>query len=73
MIVNYKRLEAENRLNAFRHYVKAWKKQDPDTVEVEGDIYRYKTKRGIVKRFKSCDHFDLEAIRVEGFGFKPLQ
>lgn len=71
-MIDYKRLEAENRLNAFKHYVKAWKKQDPDTVEVKGDVYSYKTKRGVVKRFKSCGHA-LAPVRVNGFGFMPLE
>ena len=49
---NVKELVEENRLNAFKQYVKDWKKQNPDTVELNNGIYSYKTKRGIVKTFQ---------------------
>ena len=61
-----------NKVNAFKHYVKCWKKQDPDTVEVDGDIYSYKTKRGLIKRFKNC-RCASASIKVNGFGFEPIQ
>ncbi len=61
-----------NKLKAFKHYVEAWKKQDANTVTVEEDIYSYTTKRGCVKKFKSVKA-STAPIRVNGFGFEPIQ
>ena len=60
-----------NKLKAFKHYVEVLKKQDANTVTVEGDIYSYRTKRGIVKSFKSCK-CATAVIKVNGFGFEPI-
>lgn len=60
-----------NELNAFKHYVEKWKNQNPNTVEVDGNIYSYKTKRGVIKRFRSCKHATA-TIKVNSFGFEPI-
>lgn len=67
------RIILENRLSAFKHYVSAWKKQDPDTVCVDGDIYSYVTKRGVTKRFRFVRNGYPATIKVEGFGFEPIE
>lgn len=61
-----------NKLKAFKHYVEVWKKQDPNTVTVENDVYTYQTKRGVKKKFKSVEA-SKATIKVNGFGFKPIQ
>ena len=63
----------KNRMNAFRQYVRDWKKQDPDTVTRNGDIFTYRTKRGLVKRFKAHETVPCEAgaFKVQGFWFVP--
>lgn len=61
-----------NKLKAFKHYVEVWKKQDVNTVTVEGDIYSYTTKRGVVKKFRNIK-VTKAPIKVNGFGFEPIQ
>ena len=63
-------LISENRLKAFKHYVRAWKGQDPGTVKVDGELYSYTTKRGIKKRFKATNK--PTPLKVEGFYFEPV-
>lgn len=41
----------KNRMHAFTCYVRDWKKQDPSIIERNGEIFSYRTKRGLVKRF----------------------
>lgn len=43
----------KNRRDAFTHFVEVIKKQNKDTITVNGDIFSYNTKRGIVKKYKS--------------------
>lgn len=62
----------KNELNAFKHYVSAFKKQNPETVSFDDGIYSYKTKRGVVKRFKSTKSKNA-TIRVNGFLFEPIE
>ena len=61
-----------NKLEAFKHYVECWKKQNPDTVTVDGDIYSYITKKGLTKSFRSVK-CSTASIKVNGFGFEPIQ
>ena len=67
-----------NRRKAFEHFVECWKKQDKSTVTVNGNVYTYKTKRGITKKyigfnsFKEYEKSELytkKAEHVEGFYF----
>ena len=62
----------KNRLNAFTCYVRDWKKQDPSTIEHNGDVFSYRTKRGLVKRFVPTERFSEGSIRVQGFFFKEF-
>ena len=68
---DYESIIKQNRLAAFKQYVGAWKKQNPDTVKVEGDIYSYRTKRGLVKRFRASDK--VTSLKVNSFYFEEIQ
>lgn len=68
----------ENRKKSFEHFVEAWKKQNKDTVSVNGNEYSYTTKRGIVKKYIAFNNFDEykkselyknKAEKVNGFYF----
>lgn len=48
----------KNRRDAFTHFVEVIKKQNKDTITVNGDIFSYITKRGIVKKYKAFKSFD---------------
>lgn len=73
----------KNRKEAFEHLVEI-KKQDKNTVVVEGNIYSFKTKRGITKRyiaFVSWDEYKKSGLiykanykleRVNGFIFVEI-
>lgn len=69
--MDYKKQIQENALASFRHYVSAWKKQNPNTVKVDGDIYEYTTKKGIIKRFRLTDK--RTNLRVNGFNFEEIK
>lgn len=62
----------QNRMYAFTCYVRDWKKQDPGTIERSGDIFSYRTKRGLVKRFQAVRNSSDATVRVQGFFFKAL-
>lgn len=77
----YEELREKNRLDAFKHYVTAWKKQNATTIEVHGDFYCYKTKKGIIKKFwavskfsdyKNSEFYNNELIKVNGFMFVEI-
>ena len=71
-----------NRRKAFEHFVECWKKQDKSTVNVNGNKYSYKTKRGILKEYiafksfkeyqKSDYYMGYEMVKVEGFIFVEI-
>ena len=61
-----------NRLFAFTCYVRDWKKQNPDTVKREGDVFSYTTKRGVVKRFRSVSNARDASFKAQGFWFKEI-
>ena len=71
-----------NREDAFRHFVKAIKKQSTETIEFEDGIYTYKTKTGKVKVYRYYDSFkkyadsehypDKKPERVNGFIFVEI-
>ena len=63
-------LADKNRLEAFKHYVSEWKKQNADTVTYMDGIYSYTTKRGIIKLFVSSNK--PTTIKVNGFYFSEL-
>lgn len=46
-----------NKLAAFRHFVEVIKKQNKETVTVNGNVYSYTTKRGLVKRYVGFNSF----------------
>ena len=69
--MDYSELIRQNRMQAFLHYVKDWKKQDVSTVKVEGDIYSYRTKRGIKHRFRATRN--VTTLKVQGFYFEELK
>lgn len=48
----------KNRRDAFIYFVEAIKRQNKDTINVNGDIFSYVTKRGIVKKYKAFKSFD---------------
>ena len=62
----------KNRMNAFTSYVRDWKKQGPSTIERNGEIFSYRTKRGLVKRFIPAERFSEGSIRVQGFFFGEI-
>ena len=70
MAVNYGELAKKNRKEAFIRYVRDWKKQDASTVEIHGDTYSYKTKRGVVKSFRATS--EVTPLKVWGFYFQAL-
>lgn len=70
----------KNRYNAFVHLVEM-KKQNPETIEVNGDDYSYKTKRGILKNYRffktfeayrKSEYYENRLERVNGFLFVLL-
>lgn len=74
------KLIEENRLNAFKHFVDVIKKQNAETVEVNGDVYSYTTKRGKKKFYKAWDSLrqcldagiENKIVRVQTFVFTEL-
>ena len=70
MLVNYHELIKENRKYAFTCYVRDWKKQDPNTIEIDGDIYSYRTRRGVKHSFRATKN--VTALKVQGFYFEKL-
>lgn len=48
----------KNRRDAFTHFVEVIKKQNKDTITVNGNTFSYITKRGIVKKYKAFKSFD---------------
>ena len=70
----------KNRYNAFVHLVEM-KRRNPETIEVDGDEYSYKTKRGLLKKYKvfksfkaytNSEYYDNKLERVNGFLFVLL-
>lgn len=75
------RIEA-NKLAAFKHFVKCWKKQDENTVVVNGDEYSYTMKGGVVKKYvgfnsfneyKNSEFYSQHPERVCGFIFVEIK
>lgn len=62
----------ENRLFAFTCYVRDWKKQNPDTIRRDGDVFSYTTKRGVVKRFTTVKNARDATFKAQGFCFKEI-
>ena len=71
MLVNYQALAEKNRMYAFICYVRDWKKQDPGTIQRNGDVFSYRTKRGTEKRFSVATEKDY-SLKVQGFHFKEI-
>lgn len=63
----------KNRLFAFKCYVRDWKKQDENTVTTDGDVFSYKTRRGIVKKFQAVSNAQNSSFKVQGFYFAELK
>ena len=63
----------ENRLFAFKCYVRDWKKQDENTVKSDGGVFSYTTKRGIVKKFQAVSNARNSSFKVQGFYFAELK
>lgn len=70
-----------NKRAAFEHLVEI-KKQDKNTVAVEGNIYSYKTKRGLLKRYvgfysyeayRKSEYYTIQPERCNGFLFVLLK
>jgi hypothetical protein len=75
--LNHNALVEANRLEAFKHYVEAWKKQDPQTVKLENGVYSYKTKRGTEKKYQAIKEKDASKyhglIKVNTFLFTEIE
>lgn len=80
--INMDAVREQNKLNAFKHFVGAIKKQNPDTVEVDGNIYSYRTKRGLLKRyihfptfkeFVNSEYYNNRMEKVNGFIFVEIK
>ena len=70
----------KNKKAAFQHLVE-YKKQNKDTVSINGNEYSYTTKKGIVKKYirfnsfaeyQKSELYPHHAERVEGFYFVAL-
>lgn len=70
-----------NKQEAFKHFVEAIKKQNKDTVIVNGNEFSYTTKRGLIKKFIGFNSFDEykkselypnKAEQVNGFYFVAI-
>jgi|GEM_PF-2777799 len=72
MLVNYESLTEKNRLYAFTCYVRDWKKQNPETIKRDGDVFSYRTKRGVEKRFAVANDKNY-SLKVQGFYFKEIK
>lgn len=48
----------KNRRDAFAHFVEVIKRQNKDTINVNGDIFSYVTKRGVTKKYKAFKTFE---------------
>ena len=71
----------ENKKKSFEHYVVVWKKQNKDTISVNGNKYSYITKKGVLKEFivfntfneyKNSELYPNKAEKVNGFYFVPV-
>ena len=71
----------KNRVNAFTHFVEVIKKQNKDTISINGDIFSYSTRSGVIKKYKAFKSFDAyrksdmyenRMERVNGFIFVEL-
>lgn len=71
-----------NRQEAFKYFVEVIKKQNKDTVVVNGNEFSYTTKRGLIKKFIGFNSFDEykkselypnKAERVKGFYFVAIE
>lgn len=69
-----------NKRAAFEHYVEH-KKQNKETVAVNGNLFLYTTKKGVVKRFigfnsfneyKKSELYPHKAEQINGFFFVPV-
>lgn len=67
---DYKTLIEKNRKAAFICYVRDWKKQDINTIDISDGIYSYTTKRGIKKSFRATDK--VSPLKVQGFYFEAI-
>lgn len=72
----------KNKLAAFKHFVKCWKKQDENTVVVNGNEFSYTTKGGLVKKYagfnsfneyKNSEFYPQHPERVNGFVFVGIK
>lgn len=70
-----------NKKEAFQHFVEVIKKQNKETVVVNGNEYSYTTKRGLVKKFigfnsfneyKKSELYSNKAEQVNGFYFVAI-
>ena len=71
-----------NKLAAFTHFVKCYKKQDENTVVVNRNEYSYTTKNGLVKKYvgfnsfneyKNSEFYPQHPERVCGFIFVEVK
>ena len=71
-----------NRQEAFKHFVEVIKKQNKDTVVVNGNEFSYTTKRGLIKKFigfnsfaeyKQSELYPNKAEQVNGFYFVAIE
>lgn len=71
-----------NKIAAFKHFVKCWKKQDENTVVVNGNEYSYTMRGGVVKKYvgfnsfnayKNSEFYPQHPERVCGFIFVEIK
>ena len=71
-----------NRQEAFKHFVEVIKKQNKDTVVVNGNEFSYTTKRGLIKKFigfnsfaeyRKSELYPNKADKVNGFYFVEIK
>ena len=71
-----------NRQEAFKHFVEVIKKQNKDTVVVNGNEFSYTTKRGLIKKFigfnsfaeyKNSELYPNKVEQVNGFYFVAME
>lgn len=72
----------KNRKFAFEHIVRVRKRQDENTVQVEGNVYSYTTKRGKIKKYiafngyneyKHSQYYPQKAESCDGFWFVEVK
>ena len=78
----YDFLGEKNRISAFEHFVENLKKQNKETIVVNGNEYSYTTKRGLVKKYIAFNTFEAyrksefypnnKMERIQGFFFVEI-